>query len=225
MKVSIVIASYGDDRWAQLGDERAYSSAADQEAWQIVRVHQPDGNVATARNAGALDATGDWLIFLDADDELASGYVGAMQRALEQEGGDGLTLLLTPAVSYRRGRRAEPPKFWPVCDLVHGNWMVIGTCVPRALWEQVGGFDDRPDYGAYEDWAFWIKCVKAGARPVKVPKAIYVAHVEPGSRHRDAPRQEKLEWHYAVGRDHWPDVYNETWRQRNIPRVRVRGHR
>ena len=33
--------------------------------------HYPDGNVSTFRNEVAKQATGDWLCFLDADDELA----------------------------------------------------------------------------------------------------------------------------------------------------------
>lgn len=210
MKLSIVVASYGDDQWKLLGDNRALVSAEAQGADEVIRVHELDGTVASSRNSGGQRAEGDYLLFLDADDELAPGFVGAMKRAFEREKGR-TPLLLTPAVSYRTGRINSPAKFWPECDLSAGNWMVIGTAVPRQLFLDVGGFDDRADFGAYEDWAFWIKCVQAGAVIAKVQNAVYIAHVVGGSRHRSAPRQEKLSWHYTIGHEYYPEVYDERW--------------
>lgn len=186
MTFSVIVASYGSEQWQRLGNERALPTAQAQEAHQVIRVHQPDGNIATCRNAGADMATGDWLIFLDADDELRQGYVRAMEVAVSRCAAERTPLLLTPAVSYVRGRRPQPARFHGECDIAKGNWMVIGTAVPRHLFHTVGGFDDRPDYGAFEDWAFWIKCVKAGAVPVKVPKAVYIAHHLTDSRHHGA---------------------------------------
>lgn len=212
MLTSIIVATYGTERWRELADERAVPSAVREQPHELIRIHEPNGRVATARNAGAAQATGDWLVFLDGDDELSPNYLGAMRQALEQEGTDGnQTLLLAPAVSYVRGRHRERPKFWPECSLQDGNWLVIGTAVPRELFLQVGGFDDRPDYGAFEDYALWIKCWKAGGQPRKVPKAIYLAHITADSRHRGATRHERLGWHYAIGKDHFPEAYTERW--------------
>ena len=47
--------------------------------------HDPDGTIASVRNELANTAKGEWLLFLDADDELAPGYLDAMTRALGQE--------------------------------------------------------------------------------------------------------------------------------------------
>lgn len=37
---------------------------------QIIYLNQPNSGVSTARNQGAAISTGEWLLFLDADDEL-----------------------------------------------------------------------------------------------------------------------------------------------------------
>jgi glycosyltransferase involved in cell wall biosynthesis len=215
MSFSIVIASYGGKRWKALGDNRALSSANIQGAEEVLRVHQEQGTVASARNEAARMAIGEWLIFLDADDALAPGYVDAMRQASEQQTSDKSRLLLTPAVRYLgQRRRARDPFFHPECDLWSGNWIVIGTAVQRELFMEVGGFDDRADYGAFEDWALWIKCWKADAQIIKVPEAIYVAHVSPHSRHRGAQQHTRLGWHYAIGRDHFPEHYPENWMRR-----------
>ncbi len=217
MTFSIIIASYGTDRWKRLGDRRAYPSAEAQHAHEIIRLHEPNGTIAFVRNRAAVRATGDWLVFLDADDQLAPGYIHAMTEFAADNS------LLTPRVQYvtKSSRRQEPPKFWPEVPLSTANWMVIGTAIPRTLFHQIGGFDDREDYGAYEDYALWIKATKAGATPVKVPDAVYIAHYEQNSRHREPPHDVRAMWHYAIGRDHYPDIYNEQWLRRFGPRTRT----
>lgn len=215
MQVSIIVATYGEATWPLLAKHRALPSAQKQEAHEVISVHQSDWSIAQIRNYGAEQATGDWLCFLDADDELGFDYIGAMRRALEQERGVAETpLLLTPAVSYVVGRRVSPPKIAPRVPLESGNWLVIGTLLPRKLFFAVGGFIDRGDppgsYG-YEDWSLWTRCHKAEARVIGVPKAVYLAHVRKGSRNRSATSEQRLRWHYTIGRDIWPEHYPEGW--------------
>jgi len=224
VNVSIIISTYGSEKWRDLAMSRAYPSALDQGAHEIVVGHDPEGTIASVRNSLAEKATGEWLLFLDADDELAPGYLGAMQRVFEQEQTGGLPLLLTPAVSYVTARgRITPPKFWQEVDLEQANWLVIGTLVPRSLFLEVEGFPEA--IHGYEDWALWAKCWKAGVRIVKVPKAIYRAHISPGSRNRRMTREEGLRWHYEIGRSIFPEQYPLEWLEGHLRRAPVRGRR
>ena len=149
------------------GDGRAVALCPPWSDWpcEILIRHDPDGTIASCRNDLAERATGDWLCFLDADDELAPDFLDAMERAEEQE--VTAPLLLTPS----RNRKGV---FAPEKDIYLSNWLCIGTLVPRDLFLSVGGFQDYP-YG-FEDWALWVRCVQAGARIVKVPDALYIAH-------------------------------------------------
>lgn len=177
MRVSVVIATYGDRWWQELAHERAFPSAHDQGAHEIIVGHDTDLTIGPVRNALARKATGDWLCFLDADDELAPGYLDAMA----QVGGENV--LLTPAVrKVNKGKWASPPTFYPEVPLWQANWLVVGTLLRRDLFERVGGFNDEPH--GFEDWTLWAKCWKAGARPVRVPKAVYIQHINPRSKHR-----------------------------------------
>ena len=166
MNCSILIATYGDQAWEDLAWSRAWPSARDQEPAELLCFHDPEGTIASVRDELGSTAKGDWLCFLDADDELAPGFLDAMARAFEQERLDG-DLLLTPSRNHRG-------VFGPEKPISEGNWLCIGTLVPRRLFIEVGGFPDYP-YG-WEDWALWVKCVQAGARIVKVPDALYRAH-------------------------------------------------
>ena len=179
-------------------EERAWPSAMAQEPFQISTFHDPEGTIASARNELGRTARGDWLCFLDADDELAPGYLGAMKRALEREGGDGASLLLMPAVSYVHGRKRRSAVMSDIRDLTVDNFLVIGTLVQKELFLRVGGFPDYPH--GFEDWAVWAKCWKAGARIVQVPDATYIAHVNPRSKHRMMWRNRRwqLEMHNRI---------------------------
>lgn len=184
MKVSVLIATYGDEAWIRMAQERAFPSACEQGAHEVKMHHDPQATIAEVRNVMGYNASGDWLCFLDADDELGSGYLEAMKRALEQERGtEGSDpLLLTPAVSYVHKGRPRPPMFHPSGDLLTNNFIVVGTLVQRDLFIKVGGFGNYPH--GFEDWSLWAKCAKMGARVKRVKRAIYFAHVNPQSKHR-----------------------------------------
>ncbi len=187
MQVSVLIATYGSEEWHDLAWSRAWPSAQNQGASEVLVFHDPDGTISSVRNELANTAHGEWLLFLDADDELAPGFLDAMRRAYEQEKSCGDSFLLTPAVQQIRKAQRWRPHFWPEQSLEDGNWLPIGTLVPRDLFIRVEGF---PEFPLYEDWGLWLKCVRAGARIVKVRRAVYVYHYNPDSEHHRRFREQ-----------------------------------
>lgn len=191
MNVSVLVATYGDPEWMDMATQRALKSAKGQGATEIYLDHYPDGTVSSSRNALAERANCDWLLFLDADDELAPGYVDAMKAAYD---GDDL-VLLTPAVrQIRKGRPGAPFFFDRGISLRQDNWLVVGTLVHKDLFWEVGGFGDYPH--GFEDFSLWSKCFRAGATVVKVPDAVYVYHHNPQSKHKQGWRDRK--WQVAT---------------------------
>lgn len=202
MTVSILIATHGDPKWSDLARRRALPTASNQNAHEVIVRHATDLNLAESRNELAVKATGDWLCFLDSDDELGPGYIDAMRRAmLDQRPWS----LLVPFVQYvdilreveiggvaETGfiTKSEPPRSLNTGrPLYQMNWAVIGTLVPRELFLAVGGF--RGDLTIYEDWELWLRCERAGAELIEVPGAIYRAYRRKGSRNERSPEAVK----------------------------------
>jgi glycosyltransferase involved in cell wall biosynthesis len=181
---TILIASYGDECWSELAHYRAVPSTVGQGAEVIVH-HEPNGNVASSRNGAAARANSEWLCFLDADDELAPGYITAMERDRARYKGDD-AVLFTPAVSYVRNGRHRPARFLPPMPLHSANWLVIGTVVSRRLFTQVGGFRNWPH--GLEDWDLWARISRTGCRISRVRRAVYVAHWNDDSKHHQLQR-------------------------------------
>lgn len=202
--ISCIVASFGEQSWANLAHQRAIPSAENQGFLEVIDIHLPEGTVATARNLGALHAHGEWLLFLDADDELAPGFADAMLSAVERE--STRPALFTPAVCYARGNVRPAPKIWPRMDFKVGNWCVIGTLIQRDLFHQLGGFRE---YELYEDYAVWALADVAGAEFFEVPEAVYIAHYSRQSRNRSLGKPERFYWHQRIGRDVWPDSFDD----------------
>lgn len=182
MKVSVLIATYGEDEWKKLALARAVPSAEREFPHEVIRMHRTKASIAEVRNAAARKASGEWLCFLDADDELAPGYIDAMTLTAERNRRAGEPILLTPIVQKVTRGRPSPPTFYPEVSLLTGNWLVIGTVLRRDLFFKVGGFGDYPH--GFEDWSLWAKCAKVGARVVKVKGAVYRQYINPRSKHR-----------------------------------------
>lgn len=196
MDVTVIVATYGDLAvWEPLAD-RAMRSAAACEPAAMIRLH--GDSLAGARNEAAAMAVTEWLVYLDADDELEPGYFDAMST--------GEADLRAPSVRYvtRPGRTSERARMPRVAGhthdcaaacLAYGNWCCVGTMVPTALALQVGGFDEWP---MFEDWAFFVKCWQAGATVEAAPAAVYRAFVRRDSRNRGPSQAAKLAAHQAI---------------------------
>lgn len=184
--IGIFIGTYGDEKWAELALERAFPSAKATKPDLLVMAHGE--SLQDVRNGALADFDTDWLIFLDADDELDEAYVREMRRKVDTLA-PGHYVIQPATVTIRGGRQVGTPKLIPPKPtLWEGNHCVIGSMFPTALFHQVGGFDDWP---AWEDWGLWLKCLKAGARFTACPEAVYRIHEE------DREHRNRIEPGYA----------------------------
>lgn len=183
MDASIVVATFGDPDWQALATRRAIPSALALGV-PVIAVH--DETLARARNAGLEQVQTEWVIHLDADDELTPGYLDAMAN--------GTADLRAPAVEFVRLHQPctpSVPRVWGHehdCTgecLTEGNWLVVGAAVRTELARAVGGWEEWP---VYEDWALWLRLWLAGATVEAIPDAVYRAHWRRDSRNR-APAQ------------------------------------
>ena len=187
-----MIATFGSLEWAELARNHAGPSVR---AAGGRPVYSHGRTLAEARNAALDKVRSDWVVFLDADDQIDPGYLVAM--------GEGTADIRAPKVSYVRDGYAHPPYFPRVAGHRHdctaeclpdGNWIVIGAAVRTDLARQVR-FREEP---IYEDWSFFLRAWRAGASVERIPVAVYLATFRPNSRNRAPAMEWKNEWHHKI---------------------------
>ena len=138
----------------------------------VTVLHQPNGGLSAARNAGAAGATTDYLAFLDADDVLLPHFARDLAAAIEAGGDDVSHAYGFEQVTGLHEYVWRCPPWDPVRMLIT-NLHPVTALLRRDVFERSGGFDASLRTG-HEDWEFWIRCIAMGCRGVRVEKPVFV---------------------------------------------------
>ena len=184
MRISVIIPSFNAAKWlpVAVASVRAQTRPADEIVivddgstdgtrelcrtfGETVRyVARENGGLAAARNTGVAATSGEWMLFLDADDVLVPDALASLSRTAERSSAGvvyGFVLQRRSTVTetqlhglpYAVGEPPAPAKahFW---------WTPIPTAgaalIRRTLNEEVGGFDES--FRQVEDAEYWLRC-------------------------------------------------------------------
>jgi glycogen synthase len=147
-------------------------------------VAQPNAGLGAARNFGISQASGRYVMPIDADDRLAPGFVERCVTVLEED----------PDAAYATTWSAYiKPGGEPYGDGIgwapYGNWSslvrrnnVAGTCtavIRRRFFDQGFGYSD--ELTSYEDWFLYRELYEAGHYGIVTPDRLFEYRVRPES--------------------------------------------
>ena len=191
--VSICVATYGDNSWKEMAKRAIASAECQTVPCEVIYVHGE--TLASARNEAVRESSGEWIVCLDADDQLTTDYVEKSIDAQQKTGGT----LIFPLVG-----KVSLDGSWQLLrymkgNLLERNFCVIGSMFRREDFIKVGGFDDR--IPIFEDWELWLKLWVNGAI-IQPSEAIYVYNMRPNSRNQ---QQDLIsEWYNTIKHTYYP---------------------
>lgn len=133
---------------------------------KIVYVYQQNAGVSSARNKGISKSNGEWIVFLDADDQLLPCALSSFDSMLHNY--PKCRFLVGSSIWRRKGgivsQGADKGKInhsiVPHFSLFHKRFYAAprNMCIHRSLLDQQGGFDIRMSF--YEDTEFVYRMVE-----------------------------------------------------------------
>jgi glycosyltransferase involved in cell wall biosynthesis len=134
---------------------------------RVIRL--PHRGTAAARNRGALEARGEFLCFLDADDLIDPGYCEKL----------GLMLSMNPSlafvysgVAHFGDMQAVAFDEYDVERLKRENFLAVTCLIRRAVYLKIGGMDEAM-IQCHEDYDFWLRLASEGYRGAMVYEAMF----------------------------------------------------
>lgn len=181
-------------------------------------IRQENKGAATARNAGVLVSSGEYVLPLDADNRVRSSYLDYGIRILDANSQVGVVYGDAEYFGTRTGR-------WHIGPFDRDRllqWNYIDTCAiyRRTVWEQNGGYDASLPVWMLEDWDFWLTTLERGWQFAYVPEVLFDYRVAVESRVIRARGFEKqIEEFVAV--KHGP-LFRRAWLEAANPHKSLR---
>lgn len=154
-----------------------------------------------ARNAGALNSTGDVLLFLDADDFIAPNYLEKTIPLMT-----GAVGIVSTDMQYFGTHKDLIPTRKPTLSMeMEGNYLPVCSLIKREAFLMTGGY--TTEVKIYEDWCLWIDLMKRGweVAVVNEPLFFYRRKVQSMVTESEKPGMHQ-HLHNTIKKLHW-DIF------------------
>lgn len=142
-------------------------------------IHQPNGGPSAARNRAVREASGDYILPLDADDLFDPTYAAKAAALLDAD--PDLGIVYCDAMRFGAASGIWRLPAYTVREMVIDNVIFCSGMYRRADWERAGGYNEKLRHGM-EDYEFWIKLIAIGRGVAKIEEPLFHYRIQEVSR-------------------------------------------
>lgn len=163
----------------------------------IKLVAQANKGLASARNAGIMNATGEYILPLDADDLFTPDALRLIDEKIKATNADVVSLSMyafglgTGVVSLM-----PDPKF---DDFKIGNRLTYCSAIRRTALLETGGYSPKMDtLGGWEDLHLWYDLMRRGKKIVTIQEPLLMYRTKETSMWTAAEKNKKALWEQII---------------------------
>lgn len=187
---SVLAQTYKAHEIIAIDDGSTDNSALVAKSYPVKLIQQVNKGLASARNTGIMNSTGDYIFPLDADDMMTENCLERITQVIEQTNGD----VVAPSFKEFGISNAQVilihdpdtgfgiPKLE---DFKMGNRIGYFSAVKKEALLEVGGYSPRMVFG-YEDFHLWINLLQKGKKFVTIPEVLILYRTKEQSMIHDA---------------------------------------
>jgi len=177
----VIIVDDGSEIEAQEELDKIVSSY---KTLNIKVVHQENKHLSAARNTGARNCDGEWIMFLDDDDISKPNHLQDYLKAAINIGAEALTNNVDifkgdkPSEEYEERWVGIGPSI-EVAFYRNGLGATANIFIKKIVFNEMGGFNEKAR--GFEDWEFGVRLLLAKKKLEVVPESLYWYRDTPGS--------------------------------------------
>lgn len=189
-------------------------TALEQAGYHVI--HQANRGLAAARNTGVKAALGNFILPLDSDNRVRTNYIAEGVPVLERNPRVGVVYGNSEFFGDRTGINHVPE--FSLAQLVQGNFIDACALYRRAVWEEVGGYDEDMRLG-WEDWDFWLRVASKNWGFVHIDSVLFDYRVRQGSMISQTVQHVGQLCDYVFSKEELKDASVVRQRQQEIARL------
>jgi glycosyltransferase involved in cell wall biosynthesis len=186
--------------------------------------HQQNLGVSNARNTAIQKSKGKYILPLDSDDKIGSGYLGDAVKMMESDP-------LIKVVYCDAELFGEASGKWNLPEYSSKTMLMENAIFCTALYRRAD-YDGTPGYNeamksGFEDWDFWLTLLGQNGKVYKIPKVYFYYRIRKSSRNNSLNENAQLELRKTIYSNHkslydshlsLPEVIFEWYKQKETLR-------
>ncbi len=162
-------------------------------------INTKNQGLAAARNNGIAEATGKYILPLDADDKIEPTYLEKSIKILETNKNIGIVYCRAQLFGSVETEWLLPE--YSLERMLLDNIIFCSALFRMEDYKSIGGYDTSMQHG-WEDYDFWLSLLEMGRTVHQIPEILFYYRVSDDSMVRARPRNHKLETFTAIFHKH-----------------------